>query len=633
MYTQANIEKQRSYNLPQWKDLSEESSHQPPARRGERRRNQEKTAKATRKLPVGVATAKRKPGRPRVRPLPNDVPEPDEDEDVGSEVKNSIPSTPTSPASTGKVKKEAVSDSERASPKPKGRQPKSVSSRRKYNSRDQADVVDEEAFKDFDYKTYNQEEWTSERCQELETAYWKSLTFNHPLYGADMPGSLFDENTESWNVAKLENLLDVIGQKIPGVNTAYLYLGMWKATFAWHLEDVDLYSINYIHFGAPKQWYSISQEDARKFESAMRNVWPNDAKNCDQFLRHKTYLISPQLLQSQYNIKVNRLVHNEGEFVITFPYGYHSGYNLGYNCAESVNFATEAWLEYGRVAKKCHCEADSVWIDVEDIERKLRGEATPEYYEESDDDDDDEDDEDEGPTDLPTPPGSDKGRPRARVYKRKRETNEKDIKPKLKRLRLKFKAPTREPCILCPNDQPFEELLATDDGQQAHRRCALYTPETDIIKIHGSEKICNIAGIDKARLELKCNHCRNKRGAVFQCSQKKCTRAYHATCAASAGVQVDAGVIPVFDVDGTEYTGQGIDFRCRFHRVKRPKSSDRQTCGTSLEESTLIRRFAGKLSKHEVIQAQFFQGEIFAGVVVENRQTEQTLLIEILSTR
>lgn len=86
-----------------------------------------------------------------------------------------------------------------------------------------------------------------------------------------MPGSLFDDRTTSWNVAKLENLLDVLGQKVPGVNTAYLYLGMWKSTFAWHLEDVDLYSINYIHFGAPKQWYSISQEDARRFEAAMRS--------------------------------------------------------------------------------------------------------------------------------------------------------------------------------------------------------------------------------------------------------------------------------------------------------------------------------------------------------------------------
>ena len=95
-------------------------------------------------------------------------------------------------------------------------------------------------------------------------------------------------------------------------------------------------------------------------------------------------MISPSILKSQFGITVNRMVHYEGEFVITYPYGYHSGYNLGYNCAESVNFATEKWLDYGRIAKKCNCEADSVWIDVGEIERKLRGEPTPEYYDELD---------------------------------------------------------------------------------------------------------------------------------------------------------------------------------------------------------------------------------------------------------
>lgn len=278
-YTQANIEKQRSYNLPQWKALSEESNHQPPAKRGERRRNQEKTTRAgssrAKKSAASASSDRRRgPGRPRVRPLPTSVHQHNEGpvvETADSEVQ--VPPTPTSPLlETTNLKKEQVNEDEDILlAKTKGRQPKSVSSRRQHNRRDQADVVDEESFKDFDYRVHNQADWTKERCSELETAYWKSLTFNNPMYGADMPGSLFDDSTKSWNVAKLENLLDVLGQKVPGVNTAYLYLGMWKASFAWHLEDVDLYSINYIHFGAPKQWYSISQEDARRFEAAMRS--------------------------------------------------------------------------------------------------------------------------------------------------------------------------------------------------------------------------------------------------------------------------------------------------------------------------------------------------------------------------
>lgn len=49
------------------------------------------------------------------------------------------------------------------------------------------------------------------------------------------------------------------------------------------------------------------------------------------------------------------LVHNQGEFVITYPRGYHAGFNMGFNCAESVNFALESWIDLGRKAKYCQC--------------------------------------------------------------------------------------------------------------------------------------------------------------------------------------------------------------------------------------------------------------------------------------
>ena len=97
-------------------------------------------------------------------------------------------------------------------------------------------------------------------------------------------------------------------------------------------------------------------------------------------MRHKTFLASPSALEAK-GIKVTRLVHHEGEFVITFPFGYHSGYNLGYNCAESVNFATEEWLDIGREARKCNCAEDSVNINVDEIIVAIRGRSAEEYEE------------------------------------------------------------------------------------------------------------------------------------------------------------------------------------------------------------------------------------------------------------
>ena len=93
---------------------------------------------------------------------------------------------------------------------------------------------------------------------ELERKYWKNVTFNQPIYGADIPGTLYDKGIKEWNINHLGTILDTVAQEygvsIPGVNTAYLYFGMWKTSFAWHTEDMDLYSINYLHFGEPKQW-------------------------------------------------------------------------------------------------------------------------------------------------------------------------------------------------------------------------------------------------------------------------------------------------------------------------------------------------------------------------------------------
>lgn len=632
-----NLQAHKIYNLPQWYNLCQKPEHQPPARRGERRANQDKVRTSGRlkrekkeDTPAEGSPAPTQGRKKRGRPAKK--------QKLDHEIEERLP-TPTSPAADaqqdGTVKPEPVEE-EMTAPAATGRRggrlgggggrggrmgggsSTTVSGRRKNASNQGPGKINEADFVDFNYKM-DISDYTKERCEELERAYWRTLTYAPPLYGADMLGSLFDERTTTWNLGNLPNLLDVMGTKVPGVNTAYLYLGMWKATFAWHLEDVDLYSINYLHFGAPKQWYSISQKDARKFEGAMANIWPQDAKACDQFLRHKTFIISPTTLLNKYGVKVNRTTHYPGEFVITFPYGYHSGFNMGYNCAEAVNFALPSWLEMGRIAKKCDCEQaqDSVWIDVKEIERKLRGEETD--YDDSDEEEDD-GEEDDGPTDLPTPPESSGDTKLKQPRKKKKRVGRKpaDANKKIK-IRLRT---SNEPCCLCPNDIRGLQLLPTDDGRKAHRICGEYTPETDV----ENNKIYGVKAIDKARLELKCIYCRNRKGAKIQCSQKKCARAYHATCAAAAGMFVEHGEIPVFGEDGTEYKTMGCSFSCRFHRVKRDKKIDI----SMLEDDVKVQNAARELQKDSIAQFQMLGKDIFAGLVVENRVGEGTLLVEVL---
>lgn len=216
--------------------------------------------------------------------------------------------------------------------------------------------------------------------EDLERKFWKNVTYVAPIYGADISGTLTDETQTVWNINNLGTILDYVntdyGKKIPGVNNAYLYFGMWKTTFSWHTEDMDLYSINYLHFGAPKTWYAIPPEQGRKFENLAKSKFQEAYKECKSFLRHKMTLISPQVLTSN-NIYFNKITQEPGEIMITFPFGYHAGFNHGFNCAESTNFASERWIEYGKRASQCYCRDDMVKISMETFVKRFQ----PERYE------------------------------------------------------------------------------------------------------------------------------------------------------------------------------------------------------------------------------------------------------------
>ncbi|AQK98874.1 Lysine-specific demethylase REF6 [Zea mays] len=200
---------------------------------------------------------------------------------------------------------------------------------------------------------------------DVEALFWRSSA-DRPVvveYASDMPGSGFapcaarltqlppaNVGETAWNMRRVArspaSLLRFVREEVPGVTSPMLYVGMMFSWFAWHVEDHDLHSLNYMHYGAPKTWYGVPRDAALAFVEVVRvHGYGGEVNSLETFamLGDKTTVMSPEVLVDS-GIPCCRLVQSAGEFVVTFPGAYHSGFSHGFNCGEASNIATPEWL-------------------------------------------------------------------------------------------------------------------------------------------------------------------------------------------------------------------------------------------------------------------------------------------------
>ncbi|XP_056373831.1 lysine-specific demethylase 5A [Hyla sarda] len=154
-----------------------------------------------------------------------------------------------------------------------------------------------------------------------------------------------------WNLNNLpvleQSVLTHINVDISGMKVPWLYVGMCFSSFCWHIEDHWSYSINYLHWGEPKTWYGVPSHAAEQLEDVMRELAPELFETQPDLLHQLVTIMNPNILM-EHGVPVYRTNQCAGEFVVTFPRAYHSGFNQGYNFAEAVNFCTADWLPMGR---------------------------------------------------------------------------------------------------------------------------------------------------------------------------------------------------------------------------------------------------------------------------------------------
>uniref|UniRef100_A0A8C3GGS0 [histone H3]-trimethyl-L-lysine(4) demethylase n=1 Tax=Cairina moschata TaxID=8855 RepID=A0A8C3GGS0_CAIMO len=150
-----------------------------------------------------------------------------------------------------------------------------------------------------------------------------------------------------WNLNVMpvlkQSVLCHINADISGMKVPWLYVGMVFSAFCWHIEDHWSYSINYLHWGEPKTWYGVPSFAAEHLEEVMKKLTPELFESQPDLLHQLVTLMNPNTLMA-HGVPVVRTNQCAGEFVITFPRAYHSGFNQGYNFAEAVNFCTADWV-------------------------------------------------------------------------------------------------------------------------------------------------------------------------------------------------------------------------------------------------------------------------------------------------
>lgn len=166
---------------------------------------------------------------------------------------------------------------------------------------------------------------------QLEALFWGACAarpFNVE-YGNDMPGSGFaaleeldldldlestggnaalaarDVGETEWNMRLAPrargSLLRAMRRDVAGVTSPMLYVAMLYSWFAWHVEDHELHSLNYLHFGKSKTWYGVPRDAMLAFEDAVRvHGYADDLNAIMAFetLNEKTTVLSPEVLLS-----------------------------------------------------------------------------------------------------------------------------------------------------------------------------------------------------------------------------------------------------------------------------------------------------------------------------------------------
>lgn len=153
----------------------------------------------------------------------------------------------------------------------------------------------------------------------------------------------------------LSNKLQQTVARVAGIHSPYGYISdhVPGATFALHIEDYRLISLNYLYEGE-KEWIIVPPGSRRKLEDKLHQTDTSIIWDCVQCIRHAGVFVPTTLLED-WDIPYSIVRQTPGDIIATMPDAYHEGWCIGKTTAEAVNYAHGSWspANYKACQKGC----------------------------------------------------------------------------------------------------------------------------------------------------------------------------------------------------------------------------------------------------------------------------------------
>ncbi|CAB3997744.1 Jumonji isoform X1 [Paramuricea clavata] len=181
--------------------------------------------------------------------------------------------------------------------------------------------------------------------ENVEEVFWQMIDEGQRyvvVHAAELDGTAFPTSKmkpfykSKWNLNVLPKAPRSLARDLPdveGITSPTVNVQMVLSAETWHTPPHHFYTLEYLHQGESKIWYSVPSCSKDRFLEVVKAELNGEIGHMKERMIHHSSL-------AKSGVSVYKVVQEAGQFIVKFPGAYHSSLSTGFAVSEFVSFAS-----------------------------------------------------------------------------------------------------------------------------------------------------------------------------------------------------------------------------------------------------------------------------------------------------